>query len=549
MDRGMTQDPFMSRQVRAWLHETADELPVDPALFAGIKAGLGAPRPRPWAGLFRSGLFRSGMGRAVAVSLLAAMAIVAVGVAFREPGSDTRLPAVGAAPSPSSMLLPEGRVPPGRHSFARDVAPLMDRYDVSLDVPAGWTNENGGWVLTKGSGDGPSGATVEVDVIDRIAVDPCHPQDGWVSVPVDSTPEGFAAILTSWGSDGGIRPPTAPSTTEPVFGTFDGRPGVEVTVQTRGDIDEAVCTGQHYTLWGDERGGERYIQGPGESFRIRAIQVGSELLFLAAGSFPGTPAEVLAEQQAMLDSVRIVERPVPSSAPASEAPATSLKTLQSVSSDEAPGRYRIDPTWLALGDGYEVSLELAAGWDISNGMITSDVPGTTRVAEAELDLFVIDKVFNDPCTHVGMVDGRPWYDLRWFAASLTTEWSDESASTNPITTVPEYAVFDGYTGFQVTASIPTSLDTMDCAGRQYQLWRYADGSSPRMAVPGEELLIRVIAVDPVPPDGPIHDPYRSGYLSIVAASRPGAPASARQELLAMVDSIRITPVASASLAP
>jgi hypothetical protein len=549
MDRDVILDPGTSRLVRTWLHETADELPDDPALFAAIKTSLRATRPRSrrWTWPVRPGTLR-----AITASLVATLAIVIAGLAVM-PSPDGGAPAVGAAPSaspspsPSPMPLPDGVVPAGRYSFPRDAVPLVGDYEVSLDVPAGWSNDNGGWVLTKG-GDAPAGATVEVDIIERIRVDPCHSPDGWVNVPSDSTLEGFAAILTSWGSDDGVRPTTAPTTTDPVFGTFDGRPGVELTVMTPADVVEASCTDGHYTLWGDEIGG-RYIQGPGESFRIRAIQVDSDLLFLAAGSYPGTPADVLAEQQAMLDSVRIVSRPARSSASASPTPAASLETLPNLSSDSAPGRYRVNPDWLALGDGYEVSLDLPAGWQPINGIISNGRVGTSRVPQADLDLFVIDKVVSDPCPHEGLMDGHPWYRLDWFAASLTTEWSPDSVSTNPVTTEPTFAEFDGYPGFELTAKIPMDLDLGACAGGEYHLWTYADGSSPRSALPGDELLIRVIAVEPLSHTDPRYlDPMRSGYLSIVATSRPGASAEARDQLRAMVDSIRITPAAPAASA-
>ena len=196
MDRDVTLDPGTSRQIRTWLHETADELPDDPALFAGIKASLRAPRPRPWAGPCPPGDAPHDLG-----------------VAGGDPGDRdswawqsgcrARMDAPrrsGRRHRSSPMPLPDGSVPPGRYSFPRDAAPLVGHYDVSLDVPAGWSTDNGGWVLTKG-GDAPAGATVEVDIIERIMVDPCLDRDVTVDVPPGSSPESFAGILTSWGSE------------------------------------------------------------------------------------------------------------------------------------------------------------------------------------------------------------------------------------------------------------------------------------------------------------------------------------------------------------
>jgi hypothetical protein len=313
MEHDMTLDLGMSILVRGWLHETTDELPDDPALFAGIKTNLRAPRPQPW-----TQLFRQGTPRAIAVSLVATLAIVLVGLAFGMPSPDGRAPAVGAGPSPSPIPppLPAGSIPPGRYSFPRAAVPLVGNYGVSLDVPAGWSNDSGGWVLTMEDGDPPAGATVEVDAIRSIIVDPCDALGPQVDVPSDSSLESVAALLASWGSDTGGRTATSPTTTAATFGTFDGRPGVEVTVLMPEGVVQATCTEGHYTLWSDGTGG-RYVQGAGEQMRVRVVQVGSEFLFLAAGSFRWTPADILAEQQAMLDSVRIFSRPAPPSSPAS----------------------------------------------------------------------------------------------------------------------------------------------------------------------------------------------------------------------------------------
>jgi hypothetical protein len=536
MDRDVIIDPSTSRLVRTWLHETADELPDDPALFAGIKATLRTPRSRRWTWPVRPGTLR-----AIKASLVATLAIVIAGLAIM-PSPGGRAPAVGAAPSTSPppsespLPLPEGSIPPGRYSFPLDAAPLVERYDVSLDVPAGWSNDNGGWVLTKG-GDAPAGATVEVDVIERIMVDPCRSRDVTVDVPPGSSLESFAAILSSWGSETDGRTSTSPTTTEPMFGTFDGRPGVELTVLTPADVVEASCTDGHYTLWGDEGGG-RYIQGPSESFRVRAIQVGSELLFLAAGSFPGTPADVLAEQQAMLDSVRIVSRPAPSFAPASLTPATSLKTLPNISTDEAPGRYRVSRRWHGLGDGSAVSVELLSGWRTVNSTIVDDTRG------ASLDLWAIDGVFADPCTHDRTING-PWPSLEGFAESVTA-WTVPNSPANPVVSVPRFDDYDGYPGFEVTVAIPPDMDVSSCPDGEYQLWRWID-QDVRRAEPGDELLIRVIAVEPASADAasPSPDPRGPELLFVVASTRPGTPPEARKELLSMVDSVRIDRIQAA----
>ena len=56
-----------------------------------------------------------------------------------------------------------------------------------------------------------------------------------MDVPPGSSLESFAAILTS-GSETTGRTPRSPTTTEAVFATFDGRPGVEATVLTPAEL-------------------------------------------------------------------------------------------------------------------------------------------------------------------------------------------------------------------------------------------------------------------------------------------------------------------------
>lgn len=523
MDDVMT-DAGTSRRLREWLHDTAAELPDDPALLGRIRSSIPAAHARrrpslPWRSL-----------RLVAASVAAVSVVVVAGLAFRAQ-PESGVGGAVASPSPSALPLPVGSVPPGRYGFSRDVAPLMARYDVSLDVPAGWSNDNGGWVLAKQDGDPPGGATVEVDIIEHLEVDPCRSGTATVDIPSDATPESFARLLTAWGSETGGRTATSPTITEPVFGTFDGRPGVELTVLTPADVVDATCTGGHYTLWGEDGGG-RYIQGPGESFRVRAIQVGSELLFLVTGSFPGTPAEVLAEQQAMLDSVRIVARPAVSASP-------SLKTLPNFSTVEAAARYRLRPSWHTLGDGYEASVGVPAGWETIEGAI---VYPSDEQHVATLDLWGIDRVYSDPCTHAGFTDGGPGSSIDRLARSLTA-WAATDIPTDPVVTEPRFGEFGGHPGFELTASIPADVDLDDC-DHEYRLWAYIDGATAT-GQPGDELLVRVISVEPVSPDAatPRAGAGPAGLLVLVATTRPGATSEVREQLLAMVDSVRITPVA------
>ena len=285
MDHDLTLDPGMSRQLRDWLHETADELPDDPALLGRIRAerttSRRSMRPSlPWWSL------RLATASAVAVSV-----VVAAGLALRTPpeaGFGAAVMTASPSPMPMPMPLPDGSVPTGPYAL-RDA--LGDGYQVSLDIPAGWSADDG-QMLFRDGGEPPNGASVEVAHIWRIQVDPCHRSgdDVYLGSADGSSLESYAAVLASWGSSTGRRTPSSPTTTEARSGRSTGDLVSKFTVSTPDDVVDSMPAPTVATCCG-----RACSQNAGSRARVNRCASGSSRS--ARSSWSWSPAASRAHQQ------------------------------------------------------------------------------------------------------------------------------------------------------------------------------------------------------------------------------------------------------------
>jgi hypothetical protein len=90
------------------------------------------------------------------------------------------------------------------------------------------------------------------------------------------------------------------TSTEPVQTTLGGRPAtyIELTVD-----DELPCSPNSFYLTADEQGIYFFIDGPGQVIRTWVLDVDGTRVVAMAWHFPEAPAEGLAEEQAIIDSV------------------------------------------------------------------------------------------------------------------------------------------------------------------------------------------------------------------------------------------------------
>ena len=253
---------------------------------------------------------------AIAVSLFVIAALVRVIRSEVVPGSSiTPTPSPVSATTTPSIAPPDfglpihkGQLDPGTYAYL-DVN--GQGFNVRFTVPAGWTWN--GRYLSKGGVGPPDGAAIfffggHVQVY----ADPCH-WAGTQSAPLTGRAvHPLMAALTAQPMRSATAPVDRPAS---VPGLAKRQPGMAVELTVPDTVNFANCDGGQFRSWGPENNA-RIHQGPGQRDLVWAVQLmgagitGTSVsppggLIIDAASFPGTPADVMSEIEAILGSVAV----------------------------------------------------------------------------------------------------------------------------------------------------------------------------------------------------------------------------------------------------
>jgi hypothetical protein len=159
-------------------------------------------------------------------------------------------------------------------------------------LPAGWTGA-GGWALTNGQGfDAPTGIAVAVT--------------GAVNVPDACDPMGKVSDATSPADVvAALQARDDLVVSNAIDTTLGGYSGTRVDVQAPADL--SACGGQVFIF--AEPDGRGVYGGPSSLFRIWILDVEGRPIAFWITSYPGTPADDVAEAQAIVDSIQITPNP------------------------------------------------------------------------------------------------------------------------------------------------------------------------------------------------------------------------------------------------
>lgn len=172
-----------------------------------------------------------------------------------------------------------------------------------MTVPSSdWSGEPGGGVLVIGDADPPAGAGVITFVDPEYYVygDPCQ----WATTKPETpatTVDGLVAALSAQASR---------EATEPVDITLDGYAGQAIVLRVPDDADFAACDQGQFASWGVA--GEdpaRWHQGPGQIDNVWVLDVDGHVVVIDWAYYDATPAEVVGEFQALVESATFSERP------------------------------------------------------------------------------------------------------------------------------------------------------------------------------------------------------------------------------------------------
>jgi hypothetical protein len=319
----MSADRDLTPIVRSWLHEDAHE---DAARVLDVVLEKLDTTPQRRAPRLARRL--PSMNRSVGIGLAAAAVVIAAFITMRAlSGPNVGGPSLSetASPTPAPLTGPDrgnvrdGPLDPGMYTYT-DVD--HQGFNVRFVVPAGWTLS--GRYLSKGGAGLPDGAAIFFfGGPVRVYADPCH-WAGTQSAPLTDSAAVVGALAMQLSRS--ATAPTVRNGAVPDFNpgsppTIPGRwPGVAIQLTVPDTITFADCDGGQFRSWALDNDA-RSAQGPGQRDLVWAVDIGGAGvtddagviivptppggLIIDAATFPGTPASVMSEINAILDSIAL----------------------------------------------------------------------------------------------------------------------------------------------------------------------------------------------------------------------------------------------------
>lgn len=231
-----------------------------------------------------------------ALALAAAIGVVAVVVVIRavDDGTGTQPGDQGTGvPTAEAIPLPDGALEPRRYVFTAD--PSLDAsHRITIDVPEGYEGLDG-WAAVKFGTDQTGVATV---AIGDVYADACQ-RIGTLLGPsaVSSTDELVAALVNQKGLH----------VSSPTDVTLDGFTGAYMERRVPARTDLSDCVGGEFRVYLYKGFGKRVLK-PGQLTLLWVLDVDGVPLVIEASLEPGASAQVRAELQQMVESIRIDPR-------------------------------------------------------------------------------------------------------------------------------------------------------------------------------------------------------------------------------------------------
>ena len=285
----MSTDRDTTRIVRSWLDEGVTQLP-DRVLDAVLDQVPATPQRRAGWLARRFPFVNNTMKIALAAAAVVVLAFIGFGVLRDNTGGPPTATATPVPTSTATAQMLSGRPLEAGTVVAVGLGPSQS-ISATLTVPEGWEGFDGRCVLPITGTEAPDGmGTCFLESDTGLYSDPCHGTRGPADVPVGPTVEEFVNALAEQ---------TAYDATAPTDVTLGGYSGKRMDLQLPSDV--ASCDNGAFTPWP----GSIYAQGPDNLWRLWIIDVEGERMIIVSQNFASTSSEDLAEQQAIVDSIRI----------------------------------------------------------------------------------------------------------------------------------------------------------------------------------------------------------------------------------------------------
>jgi hypothetical protein len=203
-------------------------------------------------------------------------------------------PSPTAAPSVAGPSASVGGMEPGPYVFNGVGGPA-----ITVTIPApGWGGD-GGSLVKNDNADPPDGAGMIGPWYGPLYVysDPCRWSTTTPKAPATTVDELVAALTAQKSRDASA----------PLDITVDGYSGKSITLHVPDDAVFDQCDRGKFGSWQPAAmasdGPDRYHQGPGQIDELVILDVSGKLMVFDAAYYTGTPAGVVAEVHAILDSM------------------------------------------------------------------------------------------------------------------------------------------------------------------------------------------------------------------------------------------------------
>src|SRR5688500_7485674 len=288
----MTRNDDFIGHLEGYLDEYEGSTPLPHEVRDAIRAQLPSIHQRPvWWPVRRF----PEMNNTAKLALAAAAVVVAafLGIRFLLPGQNIGGPGPTAIPTPTaSPMSLEGANDAALDAGTYVTTPFPgESTRFTLTFPAGWRAFTDFAFIPNGEGssEAPDGMSFGFFQVAGLYSDPCF-ASGVPDVEAGTTVDDLAAAFVDQ---------TAYEVTGPTDITLGGFAGKRIDLQLPTDF--GTCGFEDYVLWP----GSPYAQGPGNLWHVWMLDVEGTRVVVLTNDFDGTPAEDRAEQQAILDSLRI----------------------------------------------------------------------------------------------------------------------------------------------------------------------------------------------------------------------------------------------------
>ena len=230
-------------------------------------------------------------GLAAAVVVVAAMVgfnyLVAPNIGSQSLGDSSPTP----SPSPTPTPQPLGDAPLNPGPVIATGFGASESVTFRFNVPDGWVGFSGVGVLPVTGTEAPDGMGIVFGEVNAgLFSDPCRWAAGEPEIPVGPTVDDLANAFVAQ---------TAYEASAPVEVSLGGYSGQRVDLQLPSDVES--CDNGEFYPWV----GSIYAQGPDNRWSVWILDVEGDRIIALASYFPGTSAEDRAEQQAIIDSIRL----------------------------------------------------------------------------------------------------------------------------------------------------------------------------------------------------------------------------------------------------